>query len=167
MPCLAQPVRRMQGLERHTGKLVRAVTDVWPSNVRRQAMLDEAIGLIRLLWRGGTQTFEGRFFAVDRARIYSLPPHPPPIYLAVFGREAAQLAGRIGDGLLCIGFVTLGWCGPGERSEGPRLDVAVVLLGLAAPIWVSRSRELPRPTSAILPSSSAAPAATPTSATSP
>ncbi len=66
-----------------------------------------------------------------------------------------------------IGFVTLGWCGPGERSEGPRLDVAMVLLGLAARIWLGRSRELPRPTSAIVPSSSAAPAAAPTSATSP
>src|SRR5262249_58435835 len=70
------------------------------SNVRRQAMLEEAIGLIRLLWRGGTHTFEGRFFTVDRARIYSLPPDPPPIYLGAVGRRAAQLAGRIGDGLI-------------------------------------------------------------------
>jgi len=53
-------------------------------------MLAEAIKLIRLLWRGGTQTFEGRFFAVDRARIYSLPPDPPPIYRAAVGRKAAQ-----------------------------------------------------------------------------
>src|SRR5215468_4815750 len=76
------------------------LSDAWPSNVRRQAMLEEAIGLIRLLWRGGTHTFEGRFFTVDRARIYSLPPDPPPIYLGAVGRRAAQLAGRIGDGLI-------------------------------------------------------------------
>jgi G6PDH family F420-dependent oxidoreductase len=78
------------------------VTDAWPSNVRRQAMLEEAIQLIRLLWKGGTQTFQARFFAVDRARIYSRPPDPPPIYLAALGRRAAQLAGRIGDGLISI-----------------------------------------------------------------
>lgn len=66
------------------------VANDWPSSVRRQAMLAEAIKLIRLLWRGGTQTFEGRFFAVDRARIYSLPPDPPPIYRAAVGRKAAQ-----------------------------------------------------------------------------
>ena len=78
------------------------LSDAWPSDIRRQAMLEEAIGLIRLLWRGGTHTFEGRFFTVDRARIYSLPPDPQPIYLAAMGRRAAQLAGRIGDGLISI-----------------------------------------------------------------
>ena len=78
------------------------VTDAWPSNARRQAMLEEAVELIRLLWEGGTQTFEGRFFTVDRARIYSLPPDPPPIYLGALGRRAARLVGRIGDGLISV-----------------------------------------------------------------
>ena len=39
---------------------------------------------------------------MDRARVYSLPPDPPPIYLAALGRKAAQLAGRISDGLISI-----------------------------------------------------------------
>jgi coenzyme F420-dependent glucose-6-phosphate dehydrogenase len=100
-------------------------TDRWPSNVRRQAMLEEAIQLIRLLWGGGTHTFEGRFFAVDRARIYSLPPDPPPIYLAASGRRAAQLAARIGDGLVSVspsadvvrGFAESGGAGKPRHAE--------------------------------------------------
>jgi G6PDH family F420-dependent oxidoreductase len=37
---------------------------------------------------------------VEDARLYTLPDDPPPIYVAAGGEGAAELAGRIGDGLV-------------------------------------------------------------------
>jgi G6PDH family F420-dependent oxidoreductase len=37
---------------------------------------------------------------VENARLYTLPPEPPPILVAAGGPESAALAGRIGDGLV-------------------------------------------------------------------
>jgi coenzyme F420-dependent glucose-6-phosphate dehydrogenase len=72
----------------------------WPPTPERQAMLEEAVGLIRLLWTGSQQTFEGRFYTVEQARLYTLPAQAPPVYIAAAGPGSARLAGRIGDGLI-------------------------------------------------------------------
>jgi coenzyme F420-dependent glucose-6-phosphate dehydrogenase len=72
----------------------------WPGAEERLEMLEEAIWVIRRLWEGDLVTHHGRFFTVDRARIYSLPDEPPPIAVAAAGDEAAELAGRVGDALI-------------------------------------------------------------------
>ncbi len=72
----------------------------WPGAEERLEMLEEAIWLIRALWEGKLVTHRGRFFTVDRARIYSLPGEPPPIAIAAAGSRAAELAGREGDALI-------------------------------------------------------------------
>ena len=72
----------------------------WPNNTMRLEMLEEAIQVIRLLWEGGLQSHDGRFYEVDTARIYTLPEQLPPIIVAAGGEDAAGLAGRIGDGLV-------------------------------------------------------------------
>ncbi len=72
----------------------------WPSAPIRQEMLEEAVAVIRQLWQGGMQSFDGAYFTVDHARIYSLPDPLPPIYVAAAGPDSAELAGRIGDGLI-------------------------------------------------------------------
>jgi coenzyme F420-dependent glucose-6-phosphate dehydrogenase len=77
--------------------------DDWPSPGTRLEMLEEAIEIIRLLWRGGTQSFKGRHYTVDRARIYTLPEQPPPVLLAAKGERAVEMAGRAGDGLIGVG----------------------------------------------------------------
>jgi coenzyme F420-dependent glucose-6-phosphate dehydrogenase len=77
--------------------------DDWPPPGQRLEMLEEAVDIIRLLWRGGTQSFRGRHYTVDRARIYTLPEQPPPIVVAATGQRAVDLAGRIGDGLIAVG----------------------------------------------------------------
>jgi len=74
--------------------------DHWPRPSVRAAMLEQAVGLIRHLWEGGVKSWDGDHYRVDRARIYSLPEPLPPIVLAGVGRKAAELAGRIGDGLI-------------------------------------------------------------------
>jgi coenzyme F420-dependent glucose-6-phosphate dehydrogenase len=72
----------------------------WPETEVRQARLEEAIEVIRLLWKGGNQSHHGRYFTVENARLYSLPDTPPPLYVAVGGRRSADLAGRVGDGMI-------------------------------------------------------------------
>jgi G6PDH family F420-dependent oxidoreductase len=71
----------------------------WPQTAVRQEMLEEAIGLIRELWKGGLTSHHGRHFTVENARLYTLPDEPPPIIVASAGERATELAGRIGDGL--------------------------------------------------------------------
>jgi G6PDH family F420-dependent oxidoreductase len=77
--------------------------DEWPPPRQRLDMLEEAVEIMRLLWRGGTQSFRGRHYTVDRARIYTLPEQPPPVVVAAKGERAVELAARIGDGLIGVG----------------------------------------------------------------
>jgi G6PDH family F420-dependent oxidoreductase len=72
----------------------------WPAADERLEMLEEAVGVIRLLWEGGERTRRGRHYTVEGARIYTLPEQLPPIYVAASGQTAAEVAARVGDGLI-------------------------------------------------------------------
>jgi coenzyme F420-dependent glucose-6-phosphate dehydrogenase len=72
----------------------------WPETDMRQARLAEAIEVIRLLFRGGLQSHHGPFFTMENARLYTLPPEPPPIVVAAGGPKSAELAARLGDGVI-------------------------------------------------------------------
>ncbi len=72
----------------------------WPPNDLRLEMLAEAIEILRELWKGERTTKRTKHFNVDRARIYTLPEEPPPIFVAAGGDRATKLAGRLGDGLV-------------------------------------------------------------------
>ncbi len=74
----------------------------WPPAEVRQEMLEEAIEVIRGLWKGKLFSHRGRYFTVENARIYTLPEQPPPILVAASGPESAELAGRAGDGLIGV-----------------------------------------------------------------
>jgi G6PDH family F420-dependent oxidoreductase len=74
--------------------------DRWPSASERLAMLEEAVEVMRLLWRGETCSFEGKHYRVEDARIYTLPSDPIDVVVAASGPEAAELAARVGDGLV-------------------------------------------------------------------
>lgn len=65
----------------------------------RHRLLREALEIIRLLWRGGYQSYDGRYLQLSDARIFDLPDEPPMIAVAAGGTEAARLAGELGDGL--------------------------------------------------------------------
>ena len=73
--------------------------DPWPSVGVRQDMMEEAVKVIRLLHEGRMSSYHGDYYEVQDARIYTLPGQPVPIYVSAFGPQAAELAGRIGDGL--------------------------------------------------------------------
>jgi G6PDH family F420-dependent oxidoreductase len=72
----------------------------WPETEIRQEMLEEAVAVMRLLWQGGNQSHHGTYFTVENARLYTLPDEPIPVMVAAAGPQAAELAGRIGDGLI-------------------------------------------------------------------
>jgi G6PDH family F420-dependent oxidoreductase len=72
----------------------------WPPADVRREMLEEAVGIIRALLGGGYVSHRGPHFRVDDARLFTLPDAPPPVYVAAGGPQAAELAGRLADGLV-------------------------------------------------------------------
>ena len=66
----------------------------------RLEMLEEAVDVIRKLWSGDEITHRGEHYTVEQARLYTLPDERPELYVAASKPQAAQLAGRIGDGLI-------------------------------------------------------------------
>ncbi len=74
----------------------------WPSADDRQEMLREAIDIVRLLWSGEYVSRRGRFFTVEDARIFDLPPDPIDIFVAASGAQSATLAAQAGDGICAV-----------------------------------------------------------------
>ncbi|MGY1606348.1 TIGR03557 family F420-dependent LLM class oxidoreductase [Geodermatophilus sp. SYSU D00700] len=71
----------------------------WPAVHVRHEMLREALQIIKLLWQGGYQTFEGKHLQLEDARVFDLPDQLPVIAVASGGRNASALAAEHGDGL--------------------------------------------------------------------
>ena len=80
-----------------------AATGMWPGYVERQERLQEAIELIRQLWTGDEVTFKGRYYQTRKARLYTLPEQPIPLYVSSLVPGSADFAGMHGDGLLTVG----------------------------------------------------------------
>ena len=72
----------------------------WPAPKIRLEMLEDAVTLIQKLWKGGWQSYEGKYFRLEDACIFSLPKRTPPILIAASKKHAARLAGRLGQGLI-------------------------------------------------------------------
>ena len=74
--------------------------DAWPSADIRLQMLEEAIALIRELWKGEDTDWDGDHYHVENARIYTRPQEQIPVYVSGFGPKAIDLAARVGDGFI-------------------------------------------------------------------
>ena len=72
----------------------------WPRADERLDMLDEALEIIRALWRGDYETYRGRHYTVEQARLYDVPAEPPELIVAAAAEKAAQLAAKWGDGMI-------------------------------------------------------------------
>ena len=70
----------------------------FPEPRERVAVLEEAVAVLRLLWRGGPADFDGRFFRLRGA--YAAPAPQPAPRIIVGGEKpaGARLAARVGDG---------------------------------------------------------------------
>ena len=71
----------------------------WPAASVRHELLREALEIIRLLWSGGYQSYQGRHLTLEDARVFDLPDTPPRIAVAIGGPEAAQVAAELGDAI--------------------------------------------------------------------
>jgi len=76
--------------------------DRWPTPAERHEMLVEAIDIIRRLWSGEKLSYDGAYYDVDEAQLFTLPETPPEIMLAASGPESAQLAAEACDGIIGV-----------------------------------------------------------------
>jgi coenzyme F420-dependent glucose-6-phosphate dehydrogenase len=72
----------------------------FPDYAERSARMDEALQIMRRLLDGEKVTFRGAHYTTDRAKLYSPPFGPVPIWLAAGGPKSAKLAARRAQGLI-------------------------------------------------------------------
>ncbi|MET7520299.1 LLM class F420-dependent oxidoreductase [Streptomyces sp. NPDC005480] len=76
--------------------------DAWPEAPVRLEMLEEAVQVMRRLLTGDQVSHRGKYYTVENARLFTVPDEPVPIDVSAFGPQAAEVAGRIGDGLITM-----------------------------------------------------------------
>jgi G6PDH family F420-dependent oxidoreductase len=74
----------------------------WPTVLRRQQMLKEAIQIIRELFTGELIDWKGDYFEVDSARIWDVPETPVAIATAVSGERSVDMFAPLSDHLIAV-----------------------------------------------------------------
>jgi coenzyme F420-dependent glucose-6-phosphate dehydrogenase len=74
----------------------------WGPPGEQLARTEEALTIIMRLLDGETVDFRGRYFRAQGARLYTRPERRPPVYMSAFGEQAAEIAGRLADGVWCL-----------------------------------------------------------------
>ncbi len=95
----------------------------WPPVRIRHEMLSEAIDIIRLLWRGGMQSYEGKHLTIEQAQVFDLPSEPPEIIVAIGGKKAARLAADKAEGIFTVESdprLIEYWTDAGGFEDGPK-----------------------------------------------
>jgi coenzyme F420-dependent glucose-6-phosphate dehydrogenase len=75
----------------------------WPSGAEQLEMMDEALDMIRRLWRGETIESGSRHFETKDAKLHTRPAKPPTLYVSAFHDGAAEVAARYADGIWSLG----------------------------------------------------------------
>ncbi|HZO74606.1 MAG TPA: TIGR03557 family F420-dependent LLM class oxidoreductase [Ktedonobacteraceae bacterium] len=75
----------------------------WPGYEERQQRLLEAIEIIRALWRGEQISYDGQYYQTQKAKLYTPPASPIPLYISALVPASARFAGQFGDGLMTVG----------------------------------------------------------------
>ena len=93
--------------------------------VRPLRAVREFVECLRALWTGEAVDYDGDFFRLAGARMSFSPSHPIPIYIAATGPQMLRLTGRIADGVVLSGGLTvqhvnysLGRIAEGARAAG-------------------------------------------------
>lgn len=74
----------------------------WPNYNERSSRLVESVQIIRRLWTEDFVTFEGQYYRLRQANLYTKPKTPPKLYVAAIGRKSGRLAGMYSDGLYTL-----------------------------------------------------------------
>jgi coenzyme F420-dependent glucose-6-phosphate dehydrogenase len=72
----------------------------FPKYAERAARMEEALVIMRRLLDGEKLSYEGEYYRTDRAKLYSPPIGPVPIWMAAGGPKSAALAARLADGII-------------------------------------------------------------------
>lgn len=72
----------------------------WPSFKEKVERLREAIEIIQLLWRGDFVDYEGKYYKLIKAKLYTKPKKKIKLYVATSNNKVAEIAGELGDGIL-------------------------------------------------------------------
>jgi G6PDH family F420-dependent oxidoreductase len=75
--------------------------DPWPRKEVRNARLRECVDVIRALLRGEEVSHDG-LVRVDRARVWTIPPEPPPLVGAAVSARTAAWCAEWADGLITV-----------------------------------------------------------------
>jgi G6PDH family F420-dependent oxidoreductase len=75
----------------------------WPEAPVRLERLMESIEIIEQLFSGKKVKHRGTHFTIESAKLYTLPPSPPPIYVATSGPIMAYRTGKFTDGIILVG----------------------------------------------------------------
>ena len=82
---------------------IPAGLDPWPSPEEQLRRTEESLTIITRLLDGQTVDFDGEFFKARRARLYVKTERRPPVYMSAFYEGAAEVAGRLADGVWTLG----------------------------------------------------------------
>lgn len=72
----------------------------FPGYAERAARMTEALHIMRSLLDGEKLTFDGTYYQTDRARLYSPPVGPVPIWMAAGGPKSSALAAVHAQGII-------------------------------------------------------------------
>lgn len=72
----------------------------FPNYAERNARMTEALEIMRSLLDGDKLTYQGEYYTTDRAKLYSPPLGPVPIWLAAGGPKSAALAAEKAEGII-------------------------------------------------------------------
>ena len=108
------PGRFYLGLGAGEARNEHVIAPVWPEVPIRSAMMFEAIEVIAKLFSGEVVRHDGKYFTLERAKLYTRPPDDQrvPIYVATAGPVNAKKTGKFADGLITVGA-------PAARSARP------------------------------------------------
>ena len=77
----------------------------WPKAKARLARTKESLQIIRALWgkrrtNEGFVNFNGEYFLIRDAKLYTPPSTQVPLYMAATGQQAVKIAAKYSDGLI-------------------------------------------------------------------
>ena len=87
------------------------VAGYWPEVAERISRMFESVEIIRKLFTGKDVKHAGEYYKMETMRLWTMPEHPPPIYIATAGPVTAEKTGRFCDGLITVGA-------PEEKIDG-------------------------------------------------
>jgi coenzyme F420-dependent glucose-6-phosphate dehydrogenase len=73
-----------------------------PDTGERLKRTAEAIRIIRRLFEQDFVDFDGRYWSLDGANLYTGPDESPPINVASYSRDASRMAGDLADGYVTV-----------------------------------------------------------------